>query len=177
MFKSSYLTCTFLMFILLGNLSISKSQENSEQKKLEVIVKLSRFIDYSQNKSFNSEKKLLYIITDNKSCAGYKGSLANSTMIKGWEIICTDKILDFKEGSVLFITKNKEKFTTEIIKISEKKDILTISENSVNFCTKGGMINIIEGRDQIKFEINYRIIQNKSIDISSKLLALSKIYN
>jgi hypothetical protein len=165
------------MLFLFGNHITSKSQENPEQKKLEVIVKLSRFIDYSQNKSFNSEKKLLYIITDNKSCAEYMNSSKNTAMIKGWEIICTDKMLDFKEGSVLFITKHKEKLASEIIKISEKKDVLTISENSGDFCSNGGMINIIASHNSINFEINYRIIQNKSIDISSKLLALSKIYN
>jgi hypothetical protein len=177
MLKINLLELYLLIIILAGIETSVCSQTSPEQKKVEVIVNLNRFIDWSQNDSYRPTEKLLYIITDDKSCLNFQNISKKSQIFKNWKIICSDKIIDFKDGSVIFITKSKEKYTSEIIKISFKKDVLTISENSDSFCTNGGMINIIENADQIKFEINYRIIQNKSIDISSKLLALSKIYN
>jgi len=170
----------FVIFTMLLGIGCINSkinaQESSELKKLERIVKLSWFIDWSQNKSFNPEKKLIYIVTDNKSAINFQNAKKNSEIFNDWEIICTSKIIDINEGSVVFITKSKEQYNDLIIKASTKKNILTIAENSDSFCNNGGMINIINISGQIKFELNYRIIQNKSIDISSKLLALSKIY-
>jgi len=170
----------FTIFIMLFSVASINSkiyaQENTELKKLERIVKLSWFIDWSQNKSFNAEKKLIYIVTEDKSAINFQNASKNNEIFKEWEIICTNKIIDIKEGSVVFITKSKEQFVDWIIKVSTKKDILTIAESSDSFCNNGGMINILNISGQIKFELNYRIIQNKSIDISSKLLALSKIY-
>jgi hypothetical protein len=168
----------YLLLILSGLLAKDMeicAQDNPELKKLERIVKLSWFIDWSQNKSFSSDKKIIYVMTDNKSAVNFQSVSKNNVIFKEWEIICINKITNIQEGSVVFITKNKEQFTDWIIKISMTKDIFTISENSDNFCNRGGMINIVENSGQINFELNYKIIQNKSIDISSKLLALSKI--
>lgn len=176
MLKINLISKTLLFLALLFVNSQAHAQENSEQKKLERIVKLSWFIDWSQNKSFKSEEKIIYIVTDEKAAKNFQNAAIKNDIFSEWKIICTNKIIDITEGSVVFITKSKEQLDKWIINLSEKKDILTIAENSDNFCNNGGMINIINISGQIKFEVNYRIIQNKSIDISSKLLALSKIY-
>jgi len=166
-----------ILALIFSGLQMLNAQSNSEQVKLERIVKLSWFIDWSQNKSFSAEKKRLYVLSDDISCQNFKDLSKNNPKFHDWEIICINKNSEIKEGSVVFISKVKEKYIDWIINISTTKDILTIADNSDNFCNKGGMINIIENAGQIKFEVNYRIIQNKSIDISSKLLALSKIYD
>ena len=64
-----------------------------------------------------------------------------------------------------------------MIKISQAKEILTISNDIDGFCLIGGMINLKNVRNNIKIEINYKKIQNINMQISSKLLALAKIYD
>jgi hypothetical protein len=156
--------------------AIIPAQEMNELTKVDAIVNLTRFVDWSQNESFNHSDKKLYIIAKNNLFENVQSNIRNNRVYRDWKIVCSEKILNFEDGSVVFITKSKVNYGDEIIRISGEKDILTISDNTSDFCKKGGMINIKENNGQIKFEINYRIIQNKSLDISSKLLALSKIY-
>jgi len=157
-------------------LGTMQAQENHDLRKIETVINLTRFFDWSQNESFNHSGKMLYVLTDIKSKINFEMGNQTSANYKDWKVVCSDKILDFDNGSVVFITKSKEKYVPGIIVLSHEKNILTIAENNDDFCKRGGMINIKGINGQPKFEINYRIIQDKSLDISSKLLALSKIY-
>lgn len=153
------------------------SQDEAYNKKIQAIINLTRFVDWSQNDAFRNGSKTLYVLTAKNIPLNYELKYENNTSYRNWQVVCIEKIDDFEKGSVVFVTKSKEKYADAIIQISNKKDIITVSENSNTFCKRGGMITIRENNNDLKFEINYKIIQNKSLDISSKLLALSKIYN
>jgi hypothetical protein len=174
MFKYKIILLLLLYFALV-EISVM-AQEEREIAKIDAIVNLTRFVDWSQNESFNHSGKVLYVITKTNYNKTNHLSNLNNPAYRNWRIVFSDKIINFEKGSVVFLTNDKSNYETEIIRISGDRDILTISDNTADFCKKGGMINIWENNGQIKFEINYRIIQDKSLDISSKLLALSKIY-
>jgi hypothetical protein len=176
MLKFNFTRLLLISFCITLTAKDIHSQENTERKKIEAIINLSKFVDWSQNKSFLQNEKKLYILVDAKAFKNYELVIKNSSICHSWKIIYVDKPVDFEEGSVVFISHSMVQITDVIIRISTSKDILTISDNINDFCEKGGMININENKGQLKFEINYRNIQDKSLDISSKLLALSKIY-
>ena len=55
------------------------------------------------------------------------------------------------------------------------KTILTIGYNRKNFCSFGGMINLVGNIPNLGFEINVQNIKNKDLEVSSELLDLSTI--
>ncbi len=176
--RSHHLFTTVLLIICI-NITGNElfAQDEAYRKKIQAVINLTRFIDWSQNEAFKNGKKRLYVLIEKNTRINYELKYENTATFRDWQVVCTENICDFENGSVVFVTGSKEKYIAEIIGISRKKEILTVSENDNTFCARGGMINIRDYNNQIKFEINYKIIQDKSLDISSKLLALSKIYN
>ena len=166
-----------LIFVLQGSIQKAESQSTASINKIDLIIKLTKFIDWSgKNEALNS-KQLLYVLTDSSLPVNYEIRSQKKTVYQNWQVICTKTIEDFEEGSAVFITKNKKEYTDKVIELSTEKDILTITEDDNNFCSRGGMINISKKEEGHKFEINYKIIQQKSLNISSKVLALAKIYD
>jgi len=163
--------------ISFNELHALKAQNNINQSKIETIIKLTKFIDWSQNLNFSNSKRILIVLTDKKLVLNYELQSANEVNLKNWEIKYADNINDIEKGSVVYITKNQKDKVQKIIMLSKKLDILTISDNIPDFCKNGGMINLFDQENDIKFEINYQIIQNKSLEINSKVLALAKIYD
>jgi hypothetical protein len=153
------------------------SQPDASVEKIESIIKLTKFIDWSGKNEILNSKQLLYVLTDKQIPINYEISSKKNAVYQNWQIVFTESIRDFDEGSVVFITKQKHSYINDVIKLSQAKNILTIAEENNDFCTKGGMINIARRNNGHKFEINYKIIQQKSLNISSKVLALAKIYN
>jgi hypothetical protein len=175
--KNVVLSFVLLTSILLSVVPTIKSQSKASVEKIELIIKLTKFIDwYGKNEALNS-KQLLYVLTDNELPINYEIRTQKNTIYKNWKVICTKTIEDFEEGAAVFISKNKKSYTNKVIALSADKNILTITEEDNNFCSQGGMINISGKNNGHKFEINYKIIQQKSLNISSKVLALAKIYD
>lgn len=166
-----------IISILIAPGILLKSQSNASIKKVELIIQLAKFIDWSKNNEFSDAKQILYVISDNSLPINYEILTKRNAVYKNWQIICSERINNFENGSVVFITKEKHDYVRELIRLSAHKDILTIAEDQKNFCSEGGMINITNENNGQKFEINYKIIQQKSLNISSKVLALAKIYD
>lgn len=166
-----------IISILITSIQQLKSQSETSVNKIELIIQLAKFIDWSKNNEFSGTKQMLYVISDNKLPINYEIQSKRSAFYKSWQIICSDRISNFENGSVVFITKEKHQYVKNLIELSAQKDILTIAEDQQNFCSEGGMINIANENNGQKLEINYKIIQEKSLNISSKVLALAKIYN
>jgi len=175
--KKFVLINTLIASILFATSFQVKSQSKNSLKKIELIIQLTRFIDWSQNNEFSDSKQLLYVISDHNFPLNYEIRSKRNAIYKNWQIIYSEKVNDVKNGSVVFITKEKQHYVKELIRLSAQKEILTIAEDQINFCSEGGMINIANENNRQKFEINYKIIQEKSLNISSKVLALAKIYD
>lgn len=171
---SSTILVSIILFIFTQNIN---SQSNTTAQKIESIIKLTKFIDWAGKNEMLNSKQLLYVLADNQVQINYEIDSKRNTTYQNWQIVVTESIKDFEEGSVVFITKQKHKYISDVINLSQAKNILTIAEENNGFCTNGGMINIAKRDNGHKFEINYKIIQQKSLNISSKVLALAKIYN
>ncbi|MFN8255076.1 MAG: YfiR family protein [Bacteroidales bacterium] len=166
----------FISIISVYTCSLS-AQNNHDKEKIEIIIKLTKFINWSQNSSFSGTKKMLYVLTEKRFNINYELKSVPSNKYGEWEIIFSENLNEIENGAVIFIANNQKEKAQRVIELSKRADILTISDNIDNFCSKGGMINLNDMADRIQFEINYPLIQNKSLEISSKVLALAKIYD
>ena len=167
---------TFLLVLVL-NLLISNylsAQSSLNDKSLKTVINLIKFIK-SENKK--SKNKILYVITDKNTPINYEIKSRSKFNYKDWLVICSETINNIPKGSIVFFMTKRNDKIKKIIKISQAKEILTISNNIDGFCLIGGMINIRNMNNSVKFEINYKEIRENNMQISSKLLALAKIYN
>jgi len=168
-----------IIFCALINVKFSQiyAQKSINEAKIEAIIQLTKFTDWSQNRTFSDSKRMIYVVTDNFTKMELESKSINNSSFKNWQIKYCNNLNEIESGSVIFITNSKQEIATKVIKLSKTMDILTISDNLDNFCQNGGMINLYDHGNQVQFEINYQIIQNKSLEISSKVLALAKIYD
>jgi len=168
------------LVILMVNFFISNhffAQNSIGNKNLETIINLTKFVQYNNNSYNNSKNKILYIITDKNTHFSYEIKTRSKFTYKNWQVICSETINNIAKGSVIFLMTKKNDKIKKVIKISQTKEILTISNNIDSFCLIGGMINIRKVNNNVKFDINYKEISKNNMQISSKLLALAKIYD
>jgi len=167
-----------LISLIYCNVIISShAQQSINQSKIEAIVQLAKFVDWSQNRTFSEQNRMLYILCNAYDKISVQNLSNNNPGFKNWNIKYCKSLSEITNGSVIFITKNQKENYKQVINLSKTKDIITISDNIEYFCKNGGMINLIDEGNKVKFEINYRLVQNKSLEISSKVLALAKIYD
>lgn len=162
-----------LIIILTFNFFNTHAQNNCEQDKLDALINLSKFIDWYPLQS--SEDKVLFIYANDNSLINSENQSKNNFKYKGWQIICSNQPSKIVNHAIVFITHEKKSNVQEIINLSAEKQILIVGDNIENFCEIGGMINMISRNGSTSFEINYTKIQNQNIEISTKLLTLSKI--
>jgi len=162
-----------LIILLSATYNYSKGQDNFEKAKLNAIINLSKFVDWYPKK--DNGENVLFIYSEHNSSINYEIQSKNNFKYKDWQIICSDKSDEISNNSIVFITNEKQSASKEIIQLSKDKNLLVVGDNIANFCQDGGAINLISRNGDINFEINYMEIQNQNIEISAKLLTLSKI--
>ncbi len=79
---------------------------------------------------------------------------------------------DLKKCHVLFISASEESRTEAIFSVLKNQPILTVGDID-RFNYLGGMIWVKKVNDELKFRIRRRIVDEASLKLSSKLLALS----
>ncbi len=162
-----------LIIILIFAYFNAHAQNNCEKEKLDALINLSKFIDWYPYQS--KETKVLFIYVNDNSSINYEIQSKNNFEYKDWQIICSNQSNKIVNHSIVFITREKKRNSREIIKLAKKKNILLVGDDIEDFCENGGMINMISRNGSTSFEINYTEIQNQNIEISTKLLTLSKI--
>lgn len=77
---------------------------------------------------------------------------------------------------LLFVGASEKERLAEILKLSEKKPILTVSDIG-NFAGVGGVIEFVTENNKMRFDINVVSAEAKKLKISSQLLQLArKVY-
>ena len=167
-----------LAFIInLITINTMLAQNYVDNKNLETVINLTKFVKFQNNSYKISKDKVLYIIADNHTQINFEIKTSSIFNYKNWKIICSETINSIPAGSVIFLTTKRNDKIKKVINISHDKGFLTISNNIDDFCLIGGMINIKKKNNTLRFEINYKKILKNNMQIDSKLLALAKIYD
>lgn len=100
----------------------------------------------------------------------------NGKMIKDKKL-SIKKIKNISQASkchMLYVSDSEEDKLDEIISLTRKNGILTVSDLK-NFAENGGVINFVMENQTVKLKINVTEAERSKLKISSKLLSLAKI--
>ncbi len=80
---------------------------------------------------------------------------------------------DFNDCHILYIAQASEGIVGQVLFSVQSLPILTVSDIT-NFVVRGGMIGFAQENQQVKLEVNLTPAHESRIEISSKLLQISK---
>ena len=97
-------------------------------------------------------------------------------MVKNRKLVIKEavRLEDLPSCQIVFVSPSELPRIQEILNASDQAQVLTVSEVE-GFAAKGGMINFIEERNKVRFEINTEAAKRKGFIISSELLKLAKV--
>jgi uncharacterized protein DUF4154 len=90
------------------------------------------------------------------------------------EIKKINNLFEIENSHILVIAESEKKNLQNILALTEKLPVLTISE-SPNFAKEGVLINFIEEKNKLKFEVNETAVIKSPIQMSFYLMNSAKI--
>lgn len=157
-----------LFFIFFNSLN---AYELEDEIKVVLIGKLSKYIDWEEK---NNNDFVITILKNpfNKLFDNiYKDKIIQTKNVK---IKYIDNIDDLTSTNVLYIPKVSTSELKKILKKTENKNILTISDMR-NFASRGGMIQILFYSQLAKLKINLKSAQQEKLQIRASLLQISDV--
>ncbi len=166
-------TITFFTFIYLFNVHAESGISREYDIKTAFIYNFAKFIDWPDNSFINAEAPLSICILGKDPFQSTIDSLTKKR-IKGREITVKrlNNINNKDKCQILFVSKSEENQLDRLLDILSNENVLTVSDID-GFAVKGGMINLVNHNNKIRFEINIKSVKQTEIRMSSKLLYLA----
>ena len=100
----------------------------------------------------------------------------NGKVVKDRKVVVKEAVAvkDLPSCQMVFISASETGRLQEILNLLKDTKVLTVSEVE-GFAAKGGIINFIEERNKVRFEINTEAARRTGLTISSELLKLAKV--
>ncbi len=76
--------------------------------------------------------------------------------------------------AVIYIDQNSLADWEELKSLIDGLPVLTVSDSS-DFTARGGMVSLVRDKNNIRIEVNYSLVTEAGLQMSSKLLKLAKI--
>lgn len=156
----------------------SYAQTPTEQEvKAVYVYNFVNFVEWPENAFENSASSFVIGIAGSETYSKLIEELVKGETYKGRSIQVRN-IAD-QEGAkschVLFIDHTSQ-IVSQLISATKGKPVLTVSEMD-DFLVDGGMIRFFLDQSKVRIEINQKLASDHNLQISAKLLRLSKIYN
>lgn len=167
-----------LLTSILLLLSRSYAQTPTEQQvKAVYIYNFVNFVEWPENAFEKSADPFVIGIAGSETYSKLVEELVKGETYKGRSIEVRN-IAD-QEGAkachVLFIDHTCQ-IVNQLILTTKGRPVLTVSETE-DFLADGGMIRFFLDYSKVKIEINQKLASDHNLQVSAKLLRLSKIYN
>lgn len=149
-----------------------KSSEKDYEVKYGFINKLTRFIKFPESdaKKFNFATYKEEVFKSISKYALQKKAKINNKVLA---FTTLQDLNNTNSIDVLFVPKAYKSDLKSIIKATESFKTIVITEQPFG-AQKGAVINLIENKGKLQFEINKSVAKTKKIEIHSKILKLSK---
>lgn len=79
---------------------------------------------------------------------------------------------DFYQCHLLYISSSEKRRYRYVLSLVNRKQVLTISDEA-RFLQQGGLVNLSEQQQKLRFEINNTLLSTAELTMSSKLLKLA----
>ena len=173
-YKNIYKLVLILLLALAG-IKNGMSQYSEYEIKAAYIFNFAKFLDWPSS-DLNADTIVLAIYNNDPF-----GIVLEKTMVgrkangKVWKIIRTKNKMDLENCHIAFFSDIEKYELIKILDKLDKKPVLTIGDEIIDFCESGGNINFTSQFSENQFEINNDAAKSQKIVISPKLLLLAKI--
>lgn len=96
----------------------------------------------------------------------------NGRTVKVSFLESAEEALKLSHHHILFVCSEMELKQKELLKKLSSKSTLTLGENKW-FLSSGGMINFVIKDNKIRWKVNHKVIKERKVKISSKVLRLA----
>jgi len=146
------------------------------QMKAGYIGKFANYIDWSgHSEDYNSEFFIISIIGNSPIEQALRDFYMNQKINdKPVKILSINDITLISKINILFIAPDNEQNLDQIIRKTEFKPILTVSDAS-GFSQYGVLINFYIDNNTIRFEINKTMVEKADLEMNSLLYRVAKI--
>jgi len=173
-------TCGYIVICLVAaffatELHAESSTPQEYKVKAAFIYNFAKFIEWPE-KSFAKDYNAFELCIIGKDPFGDAIKTIEGKTVKEKELMVKriKMIEDIGSCSMLFISESEENGLSHILENIKHKHILSVADME-GFAHRGGIINFIMTGKNVRFEINVNAAQLAELQISSKLLRLSKI--
>ncbi|MEO8795217.1 MAG: YfiR family protein, partial [Daejeonella sp.] len=150
---------------------------NEYQVKAAFIYNFTRFIDWPAETNTGSAGPFIIKIWGDDQFSTYINDLVKGEKLGGRAIIVQriDNVKEINQCNILFVSASRAADVKDLLPELNRKRILTVSD-AANFARWGGIIRFFKEGNNLRLQINIDEAKASRLNISSKLLSLSKIY-
>lgn len=139
-----------------------------------------KFIDWPDEKVPDGNEPMnIFVVGDYPECKTFKDIQEKSQdsnpvrvqIFKSFEQMNDPNVL--KDCHLLYICKSEKKHVSRILAIVKDSNVLTVGEYD-GFLEAGGVINFVEYREKLRFEVSMPAATAANLKLRSKLLKLAK---
>ena len=134
------------------------------------IAKFTRWPEYSLGKNMRLFKLCLYgkgeVIEELKKLNGRPLS------VHSMSIVDLEKESDFIQCHALYVSSSEKRRYRYVLSLVNVNSVLTISDDE-KFLRQGGLVNLLEKQQKLRFEISRPLLSEIDLKMSSKLLKLA----
>lgn len=167
---------TGLLLLLMGiNAPYSQQTSNEYQVKAAFIYHLARMVEWPE-KNLHTTLPLTFCFIGQDSF-GKTLDLIKEKTVKNRPLLLKKDVhlSEIKQCHLLFIEFSEIERLDSILAAVGDLPILTIGDVE-KFTRQGGMINLLKINNKIQIEINLKPVKRAKLIISSRLLAIAKIF-
>jgi hypothetical protein len=148
---------------------------SEEQLKAAFLYNFARFVEWPTN-AFPSESTPIQLgVLGNDEFANRLAALLKDKKAHGRSFVVKKLggAADVTGSQIVFIDKTESRKTMQIADSVKKQPVLLVGEND-DFLENGGIINVVNDKKQLRFDIHVSNAEQNNLTISSHLLRLAR---
>ena len=175
--KSQYQLAVLVLgcFLVAAPLSAAAQDNNQGTQDLirsAMIYNFCKFVQWPEDTPTDSI--VLGIVGDSIRVPDFSSIVGKNVGSVPIEIRVVHSSEDLKDCRLLYIAGGQGSRISDTLAVAQAESILTISDMD-DFCSEGGIIQLVERRGKIRFFINRQAADKSQLSLSSQLLKVAKI--
>lgn len=166
------------ILLLLGVISVTYAQNSKlmeYQVKAAFLMNFAKFVEWPQQAFADSAAPIIIGVIGVDPFGNDLDSLVVNQKIRRRNLIIKrfNRLADLQFCHILFISASEMIRLEKIVAKTASMHVLTVGEMD-NFIQEGGIINLLNRENKVRFEINLDAAEHAGLKISSRLLKLAE---
>ncbi len=165
-------------FLLVSSVANTRAENDMTEEylvKAAFLYNFAKFVEWPDNAFTASSSPIkLFILGDNpfgETIESIRGKVVRGRKLVIKHISRTENL----DGChILFICSSEKDRLIQVLDIMKDSNVLTVGDME-DFARRGGIVELVNAGNKVKFKVNVGAAQKAGLKISSKLLKLAKI--